>query len=282
MPEVVAPALGLTGVDGHPGPEPWWPSTATAAAPGATAGLRSRPMGDDHQHGGDDHGHQHGHQHSHGHQHGQHGHQHGHHNDQGWRGALRYLRWAPRMWRSDINEAVVGLVSPKPGERLLDVGAGMGAGAASAAARGATVVAVEPTPFLRRILVARRVLSRNRSKLVVTDGAAERLPATDASIDAIMAVNTMHHWTDHEVAAAEIARVLRPGGRLVLLDEVFTDPSHPDHHHFGDRHSPEAHGFSVVDGDEMTRLLTEAGMHEVEAGQRIVIGRPSIVVTGRR
>ncbi len=40
---------------------------------------------------------------------------HGHENDQGIRGALRYLRSLPQMWRSAINDAVVDLIDPRPG-----------------------------------------------------------------------------------------------------------------------------------------------------------------------
>ena len=73
------------------------------------------------------------------HEHHQHEHHdHGHENDQGVKGALRYLRWLPQMWRSPINDAVVDLVDPQPGERVVDVGAGMGAGAMRAAATAPT------------------------------------------------------------------------------------------------------------------------------------------------
>lgn len=92
----------------------------------------------------------------------QHEHEHhprGHANDQGIKGALRYLRLLPQMWRSPINDAVVDLVDPKPGERVVDIGAGMGAGAMRAAATGAHVIAVEPTPFMRRVLNVRRMFS---------------------------------------------------------------------------------------------------------------------------
>ena len=101
---------------------------------------------------------------------------HGHENDQGIKGALRYLRWLPQMWRSAINDAVVDLIDPEPGERLVDIGAGLGAGAVRAAAAGARVIAVEPTPFMRRVLVIRRALSRHRADLEVVDGAAEANP----------------------------------------------------------------------------------------------------------
>ena len=203
---------------------------------------------------------------------------HGHENDQGIRGALRYLRWLPQMWRSAINDAVVDLIDPRPGERGVDIGAGMGAGAIRAAAAGPHVIAVEPTPFMRRVLRIRRMSSRHRTHIEVTDGAAERIPADDRSIDAIWAVNTMHHWVEIERGAAEIARVLRPGGRVLLVDEDFTDPSHPDHQRFGSDHDDEHHGFTMVDAETMGDLLRAAGLTDVDTSSRHIAGRPVISV----
>ena len=210
--------------------------------------------------------------HGHGHGHG------GHENDQGIKGALRYLRWLPQMWRSPINDAVIALIDPRPGERVIDIGAGMGAGAMRAAACGAQVIAVEPTPFMRRVLTGRRMFSRRRPGVEVVDGTAERLPVDDGTIDAIWAVNTMHHWVDVERGVAEIARVLRPGGRLLLVDEVFTDPTHPDHERFGAEHGPEHHGFTLVEADDMGSLFRAAGLTDIEASNDRIAGRPVIRV----
>ena len=216
------------------------------------------------------------------HEHHESGHSRGHGNDQGLNGALRYLRSAPRMWRSDINNAVVDMVDPQPNERIVDIGAGMGAGTVVAARSGASVIAVEPTPFLRRVLRVRRILQRNRVNISVVDGAAEQLPSADSGVDAIWAVNTMHHWLDPERGAAEISRALRPGGRVLLVDEDFTDPTHPKFEQFGGDHEEEGHhhGFSMVDADRMGALLTSAGLVQVDAGRRSIAGRPSIVISG--
>jgi ubiquinone/menaquinone biosynthesis C-methylase UbiE len=213
--------------------------------------------------------------------HHQHGREHGHHNDQGIKGALRYLRHLPRMWRSPINDAVIDLIDAHAGERVIDIGAGMGAGAMTAARTGAHVLAVEPTPFMRRTLQLRRLVSRNRSNVEVLDGTAELLPADDRTIDAIFAVNTMHHWNDVESGVAEIARVLRPGGRVVLVDELFTDPSHPDHEQFGADHGPEHHGFTMVEADQMRDLFRAAGLTDVDTSNQRLADRPVIRVTVR-
>ncbi len=242
---------------------------------------------DEHDHGHGEHGHG-GHDHGHGHSHDHGGHGHGHENDQGLKGALRYLRMAPKMWNSEINQAVLAIVDAKPSEHVLDIGAGMGPGMALAAKSGASVIAVEPTPFMRRVLSLRRLLQSGRGRITVVDGAAEKLPVPDGSVDALWSVNAMHHWVDPDQASREIARVLKPGGRVVLVDEDFVDPTHPEYERFKDRHGSDEgdgqnhHGFTMVDAEQMGALLTAAGLTEVLAEKRRIAERPSIAVIGSR
>ncbi|MGI9611629.1 MAG: methyltransferase domain-containing protein [Acidimicrobiales bacterium] len=219
--------------------------------------------------------HSHGH-HSHGHDHG---HGHGHGEDQGISGFVRYLRFAPKMWRSSLNTAVVKLLQVTPRETVVDIGAGMGAGSTAAARRSANVLAVEPTPALRNVLNVRRLAPPWRDFITVVDGAAEAIPLGDAKADAVMAVNTMHHWTDPDQASAEIARVLRPDGRFVLVDEDFEDPTHPDFERFAEHGG--RHGFTMVDADAMAARFRRVGITDVTAERRHLDKRPVIAVTGR-
>ena len=216
----------------------------------------------------DGHGHpDHGHEKSHRHEHGDHAH--GHQHDRGIRGFLRYLRRTRRMWRNTVNDHVVDAIDPQPGMVILDIGAGTGAGVMPAAKRGATVVAVDPTPYMRRVMTLRRLGQRNRTLITIADGAAEALPAADASVDVVWAVNTMHHWQDIEAAAGEIRRVLRPGGQTLLIDEDF---EHPDHEFNvkaakkGEKSGPKhRHALPPVGAKEMAAALQEAGLADVEA-----------------
>lgn len=224
---------------------------------------------------------EHDHQHDH-HHHADHGHQHGHAHDRGPKAMLRYFKHAPQMWSSEINGDIIDLVDPQPRERVLDIGAGMGPAAMLAVERGATVIAVEPTPYLRAVCSVRRRFQGSRSNIDVVDGSAEALPAADGSIDALWATNTMHHWTDADRAVVEIARVLAPGGRFVLVDEDFDDPRHPDNDQFGsDGTSIEDHGFHHVDADRMAERLREAGLVDVDSSMDMVGIRPVAAITGR-
>jgi len=204
---------------------------------------------------------------------------HGHGHDQGLRGFLRYLRHAPEMWTSEVNDAVVARLDPQADETVMDIGAGMGAGSMVAARSGCMVMAIEPTPYMRRILGLRARLKRLQHRVHVIDGAAEATGVDDGSIDAAWAVNTMHHWTDMASGVRELARVMAPGGRILLVDEDFDDPAHPDHESFGaGRHEDHSHHFHMVDADEVATVMREAGLSVTSAGKDTIAGRPAIIM----
>jgi len=98
----------------------------------------------------------------------------------------------------------------------------------------------------------------------------------------VWAVNTMHHWVDPKRGAVEIARVLAPNGRVVLVDEDFSDPSHPDHEQFASRNEDHDHGFHMVDLEAMAALFDAAGLTDIDAGKRDVAGRPVLAVLSRK
>lgn len=96
--------------------------------------------------------------------------------------------------------------------RVLDVGTGEGQLARRAVAAGAELV-VGADPTAAQLAVARE---RGGGPRYVRS-AAERLPFTDASFDAVVACLVFEHLADHRPAIAEVARVLAPGGRFLLF-----------------------------------------------------------------
>jgi SAM-dependent methyltransferase len=96
---------------------------------------------------------------------------------------------------------------------VLDLAAGTGALSKDLVAGGYSVTAVEPDQGMRAELSARVPDAR------VRPGSAEAIPLADASVDAVT-VATAFHFFDEELAIPEIARVLRPGGTLVLFYNV--------------------------------------------------------------
>ena len=103
----------------------------------------------------------------------------------------------------------------RPGDRLIDIGCGTGAllHALSEANGEASLVGVDPTPEMMRI--ARERLPPS-VRLVL--GRGERLPFRDESFDVAVSASVFHYFRQPRVALAEIARVLRPRGRVVITD----------------------------------------------------------------
>lgn len=203
---------------------------------------------------------------------------HRHHHDLGWRAVARYLRHSRSMWMSPVNREVIRQLGIRADERVLDVGAGMGPGVVLAVKAGAHVVAVDPMPFMRLVLRLRRLWQPNRNRMEILNGAAEELPVTDASIDAALAINAMHHWADLDAAIGELRRVLRRGGRLMFIDEDFDDPAHEDHERLRARGCPHDLEFEDIDPAAVGTKLASAGFLVDEARKTVVAGRPAKLV----
>ena len=198
------------------------------------------------------------------------------------RGFLRYMKMLPKMWRSPVSDAVVRSISPRPSEVVVDIGAGMGPATVLAAKAGASVLAVDPTPYMRHILAVRRLGQRHRNAIGVADGSAEVIPVADASVDAVWTVNTMHHWADLDAAVHELARVLRPGGRVLLVDEDFDSPTHPAFARMQERRAHRAHHFAEIDPAALEAKLIAAGFTSVEGSMGSMAERPVKMVRATR
>jgi ubiquinone/menaquinone biosynthesis C-methylase UbiE len=107
------------------------------------------------------------------------------------------------------DQAVDWLV-PAGAADALDLAAGTGLLTRRLAARVPQVVAVEPDDRMRAVLAERS------PDIEALAGTAEAIPLPDAAVD-LVTVSSAWHWFDIDRALAEIARVLRPGGRLGVL-----------------------------------------------------------------
>jgi arsenite methyltransferase len=114
-----------------------------------------------------------------------------------------------------VREAALAKAYLRPEMVVADVGAGAGFMAAGLAPLVKRVIAVDGSAAM--IEAARRALSAfDNVEFEVADGAT--LPFADGSLDAVFANMYLHHCPDPQAAIAEMVRVLRPGGRLVIAD----------------------------------------------------------------
>ncbi|WP_217913156.1 class I SAM-dependent methyltransferase [Miltoncostaea marina] len=127
-------------------------------------------------------------------------------------GAGDFTPFAARI--RPVGARLVRAVGAGPGTELLDVGCGTGNVAIQAAQAGARVTGVDLAPEM--LARARAQAEAAGVEVAWVEGDAEDLPVADRSVDAVVSSFGCMFAPRHEVAAAEIARVLRPGGRMAV------------------------------------------------------------------
>ena len=127
----------------------------------------------------------------------------------------------PLITRARLRTVLV----PEPGERVLEVGPGTGYYTLDMAEWVGPTGQVDIFDLQPEMLdhTMRRAAQRGLANITATQGDAQRLPYPDASFDAAYLVAVLGEIPDQDAALAELARVLRPGGRLVV-GELFGDP----------------------------------------------------------
>ena len=169
-------------------------------------------------------------------------------------------------------ETYLGLLDIAAGERVLDVGCGSGAVTREIAKRvggRGRAVGLDPSPAL---LTVARELAREAGlgdRVEFHEGSALRLPFPDRSFDAVVCVTVLSHVPGGEAAVPELARVLRPAGRLGVfdLDTDMTAFTHPDRA-LTRRIVAAASDEMAVDGWLIRRLpslFQRAGLEDVRA-----------------
>lgn len=123
--------------------------------------------------------------------------------------ATDYERARPQYVEEAVDWAL-GHLGLESGSRVLDLAAGTGKLTRQLLERGLDVVAVEPGPEMRGVLV------KELPGVEALAGSAEEIPLGDASVDGIT-VGQAFHWFEPDAALAEMHRVLKQGGGFALL-----------------------------------------------------------------
>ena len=127
-------------------------------------------------------------------------------------------------WASSGVDWIVELVEPDASEQVLDVAAGAGHLGRALAFRTAHVTAVDLTPAVLEKGKA-EADAADQHNIVFEVGDAARLPYLDESFDVVVSRLSVHHFPEPAVPLAEMVRVCRRSGRVVLIDMI-TEPEH--------------------------------------------------------
>ncbi|HZK05281.1 MAG TPA: methyltransferase domain-containing protein [Actinomycetaceae bacterium] len=148
-------------------------------------------------------------------------------------------------------ERAVGLLDVRSGHRVLDVGCGTGQALPSlvaAAGDHGEVIGLEPSPAMRAEAVR---LGRHVTATII-EGRAESVPLPDSWADRVLAAALLPHLADVPSALSEFARLLRPGGKLLVFHPISREQ-------LAIRHEGMGTDDLVVAPARLVPLLDEAG-----------------------
>lgn len=161
---------------------------------------------------------------------------------------------------ADANTAAVELLDLQPTDQVVEVGFGHGATIALIAAKLARgyVAGVDISEAMLRQATRRNHAAIRRGLVEVRLAASEQLPYPEARFDKALSVHTLYFWHDPRHALAEVRRVLKPGGRLVLAWRHDAEAL---------RSFPRA-VYRFHDAESVRRLLRSAGFADARIAER--------------
>ncbi len=119
------------------------------------------------------------------------------------------------------NRLAADAIDVAPDATIVDVGCGTGAALRHIAPRvpHGRLIGVDPIPRMLEIARERAAADPSGHRIELLEGSAEQLPLTDDIADVVFAFDSIDHWPDRAAGLREVRRVLRPGGRLVVVKD---------------------------------------------------------------
>ncbi|WDZ94771.1 methyltransferase domain-containing protein [Herbaspirillum sp. WKF16] len=130
--------------------------------------------------------------------------------------AAAYLTSAVHAQGADLQE-LAAIAAAIPEARVLDLGCGGGHASFAVAPVAQKVIAYDLSAQMLDV-VATAAAERGLDNLAVRQGSADKLEFPDASFDLVCTRFSVHHWRNLPQALREVRRVLKPGGRFVVID----------------------------------------------------------------
>ena len=166
---------------------------------------------------------------------------------------------------------VADLAAVGPDDRVVDIGCGPGTAAREATARGATVSGVDPSAPMLRLARLVTALRRTDGPLDWIEAGAEDIPLADDSVSVCWSLKAVHHWPDLDAGLAEVKRILRPGGRFVVLENCADVGAT----------GTASHGWTPQQAGRFAELLVADGYGDVVTAEH-ESGRRRVVTVGGR
>ncbi len=130
---------------------------------------------------------------------------------------LKHLR--EDWWNDDFTDFLMAALAPRPGNRILDIGCGAGTAEVRMGRRHLSQLQLVSIDLrFDRVAAAARQAAGHNQRLAVAAGSAVALPFASASFDSVYAVAVLQHVLDLSGSVCEMARVTRPGGRVLAVE----------------------------------------------------------------
>src|SRR5690606_2440298 len=164
----------------------------------------------------------------------------------------------------------ISLLDVRPNDHVLEIGFGPGVGVErlAAQAKEGLVAGVDISDVMVRQASRRNAAAVKSGRVELQEGVAEKLSYDDQRFDKVLAINSLHHWTDARAGLREVYRVLKPNGRVAIVEQP---PSK-----IRDEAEMKQRGNAIRD------LLIESGFKDAETIYATLERGMSVLVRGRR